>query len=845
MADTKDILLKIGVVTDTDKIEAVGEALDAMLGTYEDNVRLLSQYNQTLNETSAGIKALNKAQQEQGSLSAKQKARYEELVKLERETKQGKADLQIVMKNQEKLMQAENGTMKQQSLMLGQLRMLWRSLTDEQKAAMPQLKSMIDGLDKSLKSADADIGNFQRNVGNYPQLMQQILPVQGQFSSQLMQLAQNAGASTGALGALGLALGAGAAAYKVFQQAMDLTQTVGDEVAIKVAGWEAVWDKFIRTLVSGDFSNLIQGLRDAKQAGEDLAAALDELFERNNALRIAEAQASLQQEKNLQTMRDQTKSIKERKEAGEAYIKTERELAKVREDIARQEFDAQLGNFAKQTGMSEADAKFYIENYNKYREAANKYQEGLDKAVAYAQEKRDALNINDTEAYNKAEANRLAQIELNKQTFAAMSEEQRKFYSLAKTYNNANDQITSQLVNSWVNVESAIANGEKRITRAVTTVSGLTARENNEATKVAVKAARTQSQADIYKRYSYDTDKYMRQQTINALDDIAAAMEEEIPRLEPVKISEGGEEVSAFAKLLGVNPEEFESLKSQALSAAQSIYSSIQQLSQQSIQQRLDDELEAVDKEAESEKAILKSKLDRNLISQKQYEKKLAEVDKAAEERREEANREAFKKNKAWNIGQALMNMALAITNIWATNKGGAAARIAETVLASATGLAQIGVIAAQKYARGGELHGASHAQGGIKGNVQGHNIELEGDEVVINKRSARKYRNALSWINSDNGWGVDFAGVRGSGGYTPQLKFARGGVLNSFDFSPSATPTSSSVQQAITKQANRVEELIMATNRRIDRLQVQVNISDIESASDTKHAHVSRATLP
>ena len=37
MADTKDILLKIGVVTDTDKIEALGETLDSVLGTYEDN----------------------------------------------------------------------------------------------------------------------------------------------------------------------------------------------------------------------------------------------------------------------------------------------------------------------------------------------------------------------------------------------------------------------------------------------------------------------------------------------------------------------------------------------------------------------------------------------------------------------------------------------------------------------------------------------------------------------------------------------------------------------------------------------------------------------------------------
>jgi hypothetical protein len=190
------------------------------------------------------------------------------------------------------------------------------------------------------------------------------------------------------------------------------------------------------------------------------------------------------------------------------------------------------------------------------------------------------------------------------------------------------------------------------------------------------------------------------------------------------------------------------------------------------------------------------------------------------------------------------MNGALALTKLFTETTVINPATWIAAGITTATTAAQIAAIGAQKYARGGELHGASHARGGIKGNVQGHNIELEGDEVVINKRSAQKYRNALSWINSDNGWGVDFAGVRGIGGYSPQLKFARGGVLGSFDFSPTTTPTSSSIQQTMAKQANRFEEVISAINRRIDRLQVQVNISDIDNARDTKQVHISRASL-
>jgi hypothetical protein len=289
--------------------------------------------------------------------------------------------------------------------------------------------------------------------------------------------------------------------------------------------------------------------------------------------------------------------------------------------------------------------------------------------------------------------------------------------------------------------------------------------------------------------------------------------------------------------LLGVTNEDLEIIKGKALQAAQQIYNSIQQLSQQATQRRLDDELKAIEDKTESEKAILKAKLDNGVLSQKQYEKKIAAIDEAAEKRREEAKKEAFEKEKKWNILTAIMNTAMGVTA--ALKQLPSPKAWIEAALVTATGTAQVATIAAQKYARGGELHGASHAQGGIKGSINGHNIELEGGEVVINKRSSAKYRKALSLINSDNGWGVDFANSRG-GGY----KFAKGGILGSYDFSPAPLPTQATITQAIAASNERTEAMIAATNRRIDRLQVQVNISDIESASEIKHVHINRASL-
>ena len=46
------------------------------------------------------------------------------------------------------------------------------------------------------------------------------------------------------------------------------------------------------------------------------------------------------------------------------------------------------------------------------------------------------------------------------------------------------------------------------------------------------------------------------------------------------------------------------------------------------------------------------------------------------------------------------------------------------------------------KAAYGGKLKGASHERGGIK--VHGANIELEGDEFIVNKESAKKFEKDL-----------------------------------------------------------------------------------------------------
>ena len=126
------------------------------------------------------------------------------------------------------------------------------------------------------------------------------------------------------------------------------------------------------------------------------------------------------------------------------------------------------------------------------------------------------------------------------------------------------------------------------------------------------------------------------------------------------------------------------------------------------------------------------------------------------EKKKEKIAREANEKRKKIATAQNFINVALGVTKAFADLGpiGGAIA----SLFILAQGAAQQAVIDNQKFARGGIVDGPSHAQGGVKYRVGNRTIELEGGEVVINKRSSAKHIQTLSRINSENNWGRPFA---------------------------------------------------------------------------------------
>ena len=205
----------------------------------------------------------------------------------------------------------------------------------------------------------------------------------------------------------------------------------------------------------------------------------------------------------------------------------------------------------------------------------------------------------------------------------------------------------------------------------------------------------------------------------------------------------------------------------------------------------------------ERKKQALKSQLDAGLISEQEYNNKVAAADKELDNKKKALAIEQAKRDKAIGITQAIINTALAITSALSTKPFLPMGPIMAAV-AAGMGAIQIATIASQplpKARRGMLLRGASHAYGGIP-------IEAEGGEAIINKRSTAQFLPLLSAINEAGG-GVSFTGAP-----APNYRFQDGGYV------------SRAVQRELSEQA-----IAGALAKEIQHIKVYTTIEDFRRA--------------
>jgi len=160
----------------------------------------------------------------------------------------------------------------------------------------------------------------------------------------------------------------------------------------------------------------------------------------------------------------------------------------------------------------------------------------------------------------------------------------------------------------------------------------------------------------------------------------------------------------------------------------------------------------------------------RGLAIEAEREEMLTEKKISLEKKLRIAEKKASEDRKAAAIGQALINGAIGITNVWANSTIPYPAQavfgaIQTGAIAAITGL-QIATIENQTFADGGLLNGPSHAEGGIPFTIGGQpGFEAEGSEYIVNKKSTQAYFPIIEAINKSNGAPLQFADGGSLGG--------------------------------------------------------------------------------
>lgn len=145
------------------------EIAESIIGTRDQNILRLSKLQTELKGVKDAQKSLDDAVKSGTvSESAAAQKRAENLEK-QRTLKAAIQDLNNVLNNQDKQMQAAEGSYQKLSLQLEILKKAYKGLNDEEKNSDigKRLAEEIGNLDAHLKDLAADMGEFQRNTGNY------------------------------------------------------------------------------------------------------------------------------------------------------------------------------------------------------------------------------------------------------------------------------------------------------------------------------------------------------------------------------------------------------------------------------------------------------------------------------------------------------------------------------------------------------------------------------------------------------------------------------------------------------------------------------------------------------
>jgi hypothetical protein len=214
----------------------------------------------------------------------------------------------------------------------------------------------------------------------------------------------------------------------------------------------------------------------------------------------------------------------------------------------------------------------------------------------------------------------------------------------------------------------------------------------------------------------------------------------------------------------------------------------------------------------EKRKNSNKDLLDRKLISQQEYERRAAALDKKTEDRQREVRKRQFERDKNAQTVQAVMNAASAVLATLAARPGSldivslGAFRAISLGLIGVTTAAQIAAIRSAKppqFSKGGFLpDGPSHSQGGIAlVDRAGRKVgEVEGGEPILSRKTYARNKPLIDMLmaGSLSGTGIMTMNV-------PRINNSMRTVFENGGFIPKAGDASNNELTTAVKDLNQI----------------------------------------
>ena len=151
--------------------EELKNEIDAIAGSKTNLIKQMLDEQNAIRLINAELKQINAQQKESGTQTQAQKERVTQLNASLLNHKEALSEVRQSLSNYVKLENAASGSMNELSQSLGRMRMVYRTLSEEERNSPfgQELLASIQQADAKIKELDATIGNHQRNVGNYGQ----------------------------------------------------------------------------------------------------------------------------------------------------------------------------------------------------------------------------------------------------------------------------------------------------------------------------------------------------------------------------------------------------------------------------------------------------------------------------------------------------------------------------------------------------------------------------------------------------------------------------------------------------------------------------------------------------